>query len=363
VLDVVVFGATGYTGRLVACALARRGARFAVAGRNPAKLDALARETGAEDARVAAVGDVDGLSHGLADARVLLSCVGPFQELGDTAVRAALAAGVHYVDSTGEAVFVERLVSGYDRAARRSRVTIAPALAFDEVPADVAATLATAGMRAADLTLTYALPSRASRGTVRSSVGILTAPGSWLRDGRRVPVVTGKLDRWAPMPPPLGPRASFAAHMPEETLAPLHLDVNGVSTYFTTTPVRRRAFAVGLPLLRAAAARPTVRRVVEKTIQQAVGRPNSERSRRARWTILAEARADGMWRNVAVVGADVYGLSAELLAAGALHLAGSSDNEGGVRAPVQAIGLDRLQRELSQRGVTINVFQAVREGE
>jgi short subunit dehydrogenase-like uncharacterized protein len=176
VLDVVVFGATGYTGALVSHALARRGARFAVAGRNRARLEAVARDTGADAAHVAAVGDVDALAGALGNARVLLTCVGPFHALGDTAVRAALAAGVHYVDAAGEASFVAWLRSEHDAAARAAGVTLAPCFAFGEVPADVAATLATRGMHGADLTLTYALPSSASAGTVRAALDILTAP-------------------------------------------------------------------------------------------------------------------------------------------------------------------------------------------
>ncbi|CAN5666700.1 saccharopine dehydrogenase NADP-binding domain-containing protein [soil metagenome] len=357
VLDVLLFGATGHTGRLVAHALARRGARFAVAGRDRAGLEAIAGATGAADVHLAAVGDVPALAAAGRTARVLLSCVGPFAELGDTAVAAALEAGAHYVDSTGEAVFVARLVSERDRAARAAGVTLAPALAFDEVPADVAATLATQGMRQATVSLTYALPSQASAGTVLSALDILTAPGWWLRDGRWVPVHTGAGERWAPMPPPLGPCRSISASMAEARLAPLHLDVASVATYLTVGSARRAALKLGMPVLRRAMALPAARRAAQSALLRTVERPASGRAAKARWTVLAEARADGLRRNVVITGLDVYGLSAELLASGALAIARRDDPAVGVVAPTEAVGLTLLRDELMARGATIEVFE------
>jgi short subunit dehydrogenase-like uncharacterized protein len=357
VLDVLVFGATGYTGRLTVRSLARRGARFAVAGRDEAKLEALARATNAADARVAAVGDVPALAAALRDARVLLTCVGPFTELGDTAVEAALTAGVHYVDSTGEASFVRRLLSERDAAARAGGVALAPAMGFDDAPADVAATLATEGMTGAELTITYALPSRASRGTVLSALGILTTPETWLRNGERIPVSTGAVERWAPMPPPLGPRPSISMAMPEAYLAPLHLDVASVSTYVTVGTARRVVLKAGLPVLRAAMELSPARAAARAALVKAVTPPRAGEAARARWTVLAEATAANARRNVVVTGTDVYGLSAELLATGAMTLAHRDRLRGGVTAPVQSTGLQTLRDVLTAHGATIEVFE------
>ncbi|MBW3653632.1 MAG: saccharopine dehydrogenase NADP-binding domain-containing protein, partial [Actinobacteria bacterium] len=127
--DIVLFGATGYTGRLTAHALARRGASFAIAGRDRAKLEQLAATTGGPEVREAAVGDVTGLAAAIEDAKVMITCVGPFVALGDTAVEAALRARVHYIDSTGEGVFVDRLIAR-DRSARSAGIAMAPALGF-----------------------------------------------------------------------------------------------------------------------------------------------------------------------------------------------------------------------------------------
>jgi short subunit dehydrogenase-like uncharacterized protein len=356
VVDVVLFGATGYTGRLTARALGRRNASFAVAGRDPGRLEAVAEATGAVDVRTASVGDPSQLSRCLRDARVLLSCVGPFVALGDTGVDAALAAGVHYVDSTGEGAFVRRLLDTRDKRARAAGVKLAPAMAFDEVPADVACTKAVSDRGASDVTLTYALPSRASPGTVRASAEILAAPGTWLEDGGRRPVSTGDRSRWAPMPPPLGVRRSVSAHLAESHLAPLHLDVRSVRTYVTVGTITGRLLRAGLPALRVARRAPPVRRALEDVLAARVPRPDEAGNRPSRWTILAEANGGDRRCNVALAGANPYRLSAELLSAAALHLATEDRGGCGVKAPVQAVGLETLHRELVAHGVDIHTY-------
>lgn len=352
--DILLFGATGYTGRLTAEALAARSADFAIAGRNPAKLERLAQSCGSPETRVVSVGDVDGLVRALADVKVLITCVGPFVELGDTAAEAAIRAGVHYVDSTGEVTFIERLIEHYDARAKAAGVTMAPALGFDEVPADSAATLACEGMTEAELVLTYALPSVGSRGTVKSALGILTAGGTWISNGRPKTIRAGESTRWSPMPPPLGPKQAVGFPLAEGRLAPLHLDLRTLETYVTSDAVQRNLMRVGLPVLRLAG-----RAGGEKLMHAAVDRipegPN-DRQRQGKWTILAEARSGDTWRNVAISGADVYGLTAQFLSTGALALT-RERSEPGVVSPVQAVGIQTWQKEFEERGVAVDIYE------
>src|SRR5215207_812141 len=116
---IVVFGATGYTGRLVTESLLGRGARPVVAGRSAQRLRALAAELG-EDLEVAEA-DVDRpetvralVSRG----DVLVSTVGPFTRWGAPAVQAAVAAGAHYLDSTGEPAFIRQVFERFGRGAQ-----------------------------------------------------------------------------------------------------------------------------------------------------------------------------------------------------------------------------------------------------
>lgn len=354
--DVVLFGATGYTGRLTAHALARRNAPVALAGRNRKKLDELAAELPGADVRLAEVGDVSSLVRALAGARVLISCVGPFVELGDTAVRAALEAGVHYVDSTGEIKFISSLVER-DADARAAGIAMAPAMAFDEVPGDVAATLATEGFDRPELILTYAVPSHASSGTIRSTLGILVDAAPFIEDGRRVRVRLGERRRWAPMPPPLGPRMSISVPLAESCLAPRHIDLERLGVYATVGTAQDIALRAGWPVARRALSVPFVRGAAAKILTGILPEPSPAARVESKWTILAEARAGDAWRNVAVSGRDVYGLSGELLAAAALAMARDGYDRTGVLAPTQAVDVDTLQKELISLGASVEVFE------
>src|SRR5829696_6726555 len=104
---IVVFGATGYTGRLVSEALVGSGARPVLAARNAETLEGLAGELGGGlETQTADVGRPESLRALVERGDVLVSCVGPFNEYGDPAVEAAIDAGAHYIDSTGESRFI-----------------------------------------------------------------------------------------------------------------------------------------------------------------------------------------------------------------------------------------------------------------
>ncbi|MDP9067031.1 MAG: saccharopine dehydrogenase NADP-binding domain-containing protein [Actinomycetota bacterium] len=354
--DILLFGATGYTGRLTAHALARRGASFAIAGRNPDKLRSVARDTGEPEVRVAAVGDVGALVRALHDVKVMITCVGPFAELGWTAVEAALQAGVHYIDSTGEGVFIEQLLTRHSVAARERGIAMAPAMGFDEVPADVAATVATEGMGRARLVLTYAFPSSGSRGTMASALGIAGSEGTWIENGETRRVRPGEESRWAPMPAPLGPKPALSFPLAEAHLAPLHIDLESLQLYITTDPLQRFLLRAGFPFLKLASTAPG--RKIATTVVDRLPEGPSERQRTAgRWTILAEARTDPRWRNVVLTGRDVYGLTAEFLSAGAMRMTEDDFDLRGVVSPVQVMGIDRWRKEFLDHDVVVDVYE------
>src|SRR5688572_2797697 len=117
-LDLALYGATGFTGRLAARYLATRAPatlRWGLAGRDPARLDALRRELEATACPPAATLQVDATDRaaveGLARrARVVVSTAGPFARYSDPVVQACVAARADYVDITGETPWVRRLV-------------------------------------------------------------------------------------------------------------------------------------------------------------------------------------------------------------------------------------------------------------
>ena len=356
--DVLLFGATGYTGALTAEALARRGADFVVAGRNPEKLAAIAARTGASDARMVSVGDVDGLTAALHDVKALITTVGPFMQLGDTAAEAAVRAGVHYLDSTGESAFIERLGREFGDRASSAGIVMAPAMGFDEVPADVTASLAVDGMHEPDLVLTYAMPRRLSSGTARTlAANVVTRDGRWITDGQQVAVPTGSRTRWAPMPDPLGPKLSVSLPLAIGEIAPMHLDLKSLELYGVAGKIQAAGMRASMPIAKAALKTRPVQAAIGAVLDRLPAGPNEAQRRVDRWMILGEARSGDRWRNVAMSGADVYGLTAEMLAAGALKLAREGNDTSGVSAPVPAIGLDTLQKELIGLGVDIQTYE------
>jgi short subunit dehydrogenase-like uncharacterized protein len=138
--DIVLLGATGFTGRVVAeHLLARYGAgsglRWALAGRNPDKLAALRAELGAADLPivVADTDDAASMTAMAARAKVIATTAGPYQAHGEPVVAACAAAGADYVDITGETLWV-RAMFAYEAQAKATGARITPFCGFDSIP-------------------------------------------------------------------------------------------------------------------------------------------------------------------------------------------------------------------------------------
>lgn len=358
--DILLYGATGYTGRLTARALLERGANFALAGRNKDKLADLARTVGDPEMHVVPSGDRAALVQALDGAKVLLTCVGPFMALGETAVAAALEAGVHYLDSTGEGPFIASLIER-DEQARTAGIAMAPAMGFDEVPGDLACTLAAEGLDEPTLHVTYALPKTASAGTLRSIIGIVSSTGPWVENGRNREVRAGEEARWAPMPHPLGPRRAASFPLALCHLTPRHIEARSLRTYVTSGRAESLAMRAGVPLLGQLVKTP-VKGLLEKLVDTQPEGPDDEARATGKWTILVEARSDSGWRNIVVTGTDVYGLTAETLAAGAVRMSSNEFTGRGVLAPSEVLGSEATKEELMRFGVTFDAYVPVEEG-
>jgi saccharopine dehydrogenase (NAD+, L-glutamate forming) len=138
--DVVIFGATGFTGALTAEYLAAHadGLRWALAGRNRAKLEALAQRLGVDVPLLHAdVTDERSLRSVAEAARVVITTVGPYITYGEPLVAACAAAGTDYVDLTGEPEFVDRMYVRHHAEAEKSGARIVHACGFDSIPHDL----------------------------------------------------------------------------------------------------------------------------------------------------------------------------------------------------------------------------------
>jgi short subunit dehydrogenase-like uncharacterized protein len=142
--DVVVFGATGVTGRQVGTYLTEVGANWAAAGRDEAKLARTLEEVGAKPAATIAadIGDPASLEAMASRGKVVLNLVGPYTTLGRPVIAACVAAGAHYADLTGEIPFVREIIDEFDDAATQAGVKIVQVCGFEALPPDLAVRLA-----------------------------------------------------------------------------------------------------------------------------------------------------------------------------------------------------------------------------
>ncbi|MBA3872548.1 MAG: saccharopine dehydrogenase NADP-binding domain-containing protein [Anaerolineae bacterium] len=132
--DWMIYGATGYTGKLVAEEAVRRGHKPLLAGRSAAKLRPLAESLGLEYA-VVSLDDADALAKAVGSVELVYNAAGPFIFTSDPILKACLQTGVHYLDITGEVPVYQNAYS-YDAAAREKGIAIIPGVGFDVLPSD-----------------------------------------------------------------------------------------------------------------------------------------------------------------------------------------------------------------------------------
>jgi short subunit dehydrogenase-like uncharacterized protein len=140
-LDVVIYGATGFVGVLVAAHLAAHapaGTRIALAGRSPARLEELRARLGVDwPVIVADAADASALDTMAAAAHVVLTTVGPYAKYGRVLAHACASAGTDYVDLTGEVLFARASIDENHELARSTGARIVHSCGFDSIPSDL----------------------------------------------------------------------------------------------------------------------------------------------------------------------------------------------------------------------------------
>lgn len=144
--DVVIWGATGFTGRLVAEHLSRRlspepGKRWAIAGRDEAKLRQLREQIGEPELAmiVADARDIDQMQDLAGRTKAIATTVGPYSQYGNELVAACASVGTHYCDLAGEVPWVKRMIEAHQMAATASGAKIVSCCGFDSIPSDLGA--------------------------------------------------------------------------------------------------------------------------------------------------------------------------------------------------------------------------------
>jgi short subunit dehydrogenase-like uncharacterized protein len=345
---VVLFGATGYTGRLVAEAMVERGMRPVLAARGRDKLEALAGELGGGfETAVADVSDPPSVSALVERGDVLVTTVGPFTRWGTPAAAAATTAGAHYLDSTGESAFIREVFERYGPAAERAGCGMLTAFGYDWVPGNLAGALALreAGEEAVRVDVGYfftgqARPSGGTQATMATSLG---KPGFAFRDGRVTTERMAKRVRSFPVRSKQREAISVGSseHFALPRVASQLREVNVYLGWFGPLARPMQVFSLGASL---PGASQLLGLVGEKLVKGSTGGPDAEARSKSGSHIVAIAY-DGAGRELAevhVAGVDGYTFTGRILAWGAERAAEGGLQGAGALGPVGGFGLVAL---------------------
>ncbi|MFW6869800.1 saccharopine dehydrogenase family protein [Nocardioides sp. CPCC 206347] len=384
--DIVLFGATGFTGGLTADYLAEhapKDLRWALAGRNEKKLEAVrSRLAGVNPALadlpllVADAADAAALAEVVATTQVVATTVGPYIEYGGPLVAACAAAGTDYVDLTGEPEFVDRTYVEHNAAAEGSGARIVHCCGFDSIPHDLGAYFTIKELAkevGGELTAPVEM-----RGVVRSKAGFsggtfhsaLTA----FSRARQMKEASGARRKMEPRPEGRRSRASAGRPrrdselgywlLPLPTIDPFVVARSGAAlpsygpaftySHFAGTKTLRYAAggAVGASGLAVASQVPPLRNALLKRVPQGEG-PSASRREKSWFTVDFVAESAGTSVRTRVSGGDPgYTETAKMLAEAALCLAlDDNPNVSGQVTTATAMG-DKLLGRLERAGIS-----------
>jgi short subunit dehydrogenase-like uncharacterized protein len=361
---IAVYGATGYTGRLVAAELKAAKADFVLAGRSAAKLEALARELGdAPPVRAASLDDPEALRDLLGDCAAVIGCAGPFTLCGEPVLRAAVETSTHYIDTTGEQPYMKMALERYGPPAERAGVAVIPGMGFDYMPGDMIASLTAQGMGEVDeVALAYAASNFiATRGTTLSTLEILKGGDVEWRKLQWLPADQSVGRGSFTFPEPIGRQRMIRYPAGEQVTVPRHVATRRVRTSISAGSIAPAGVGPLLPLITrptGLAMRTPLRRLFGTLINRLPEGPGPEDRATARFTIVCDVTRGRTRRRGVIRGADVYGLTAASVArAGSIAAEGGIPRSGGL-APSQAFDPSRFLGEMRRFDVEWELEEA-----
>jgi short subunit dehydrogenase-like uncharacterized protein len=403
--DIILFGATGFTGALVAQRLAAMSPlRWAIAGRNADKLRKVAdslsafRTSGTEPPAILiadAASTPDLLA--LADrTRVIVSTVGPYARHGSELVAACVERGTHYCDLTGEVPWVRKMIDQHHQAAQRAGACIVHCCGFDSIPSDMSVWLlqqalhAATGQSASDVVGYFSdLRGGASGGTIDSMRGVVDAavadkgirrllanpfalvPSASVERDQRYQEIALGIDRPRSLATAPFLMSSVNSRVVYRSASLLADNPTNAAPYGTDFAYREgQSFPLGVRNMVNAAGMtavakglliafgvPFLRKIVDKRLPAVGTGPSAKQRERGRYTFTAYGEAGG--QKMSARFSDImdpgYGSASKMLAAAATCLAFDKlSSTGGVVTPSVAMG-NALSNRLQAAGITIYV--------
>ncbi|HVU04281.1 MAG TPA: saccharopine dehydrogenase NADP-binding domain-containing protein [Polyangiaceae bacterium] len=284
----LIYGANGFTGRLLAERAKERGLRPILAGRNPDDVTLLGKELGLP-VRIFGLDSAPALRAGLEGVSLVLHAAGPYSKTSRPMVDACLAGSVHYLDITGEYAVLEAVLAR-DAEAKSRGVVLLPAVGFDVVPTDcMAKTLANALPDAKRLELAFTGGMLPSPGTAKTAVEGLSLGAKVREDGA---LVTLSAPRTRKIPFRSG--AQFGMSIPWGDLVTAYRSTNIPDiTVYTVVP---RAAARGARFLKYAApllSKPAVTEFLKRQVEKRATGPSADQRRTARMWIWGRVENAG----------------------------------------------------------------------
>jgi short subunit dehydrogenase-like uncharacterized protein len=348
-----LYGANGYTGRLIAAEAVRRGHRPVLAGRNAAQLRAMGAELGLP-VRAFALDDPNVVRQALKGQDLVLHCAGPFSATSAPMLDACLAVKAHYLDITGE-IGVFAACHARDADAQAAGIVVHPGAGFDVVPTDcLAARLKQALPDAVELVLAFEAGGGPSPGTAKTGVEGLGQGGRARIDGqlRKVPLAwkTRKFDRAKTGE---APDLRLAMTIPWGDLytAWVSTGIPNIETYMGVSPAtvsRLRMLRKLGPLLGFG----PVQALMKSRVSASVPGPTAEQRARSITTVWGEVRdAAGRTRSERLRTPNGYDLTVTASLGIVERLLRGEKVEGGYYTPSKLMGADYV---LSLPGVSLD---------
>lgn len=333
---IAVYGATGHTGKYVTAELRRRGITPILVGRDAGRL----REVGAPgaDIRVANLDDHDALVSAFTGADTVISSLPAYVTHGEPVLAAAIDAGAHYVDMSGEQLFVKRVFDEYAARAEAAGVTLVPGVTDSNLPGDLLGYLTARRVSGpAEIVISHKSTSggNGSKGSARTVFASLDwfRSGGWhYEDGEWR---TGGTARHTELTFPGETEATAVAKFPQPPVLtiPRHTDVSYVEGVLDTAILGHLS------------------EFTAETIESMPDEPSSD----LRYNLVVDARgADGHTVRGVVSGADSYRDSALMAVEAATRLASGSAKAGALAA-AEAFDAEDFLNALGIHGISWRV--------
>lgn len=324
---VAVIGANGHTGRFVVAELIRRGLRPVAIGRSAGRLaDAGFPERGVE-CREAAVEDDAALDRALAGVAAVINCAGPFMDTADAVVRAALRAGIHYLDVTAEQPSVQATFERHERAARDAGVVVIPAMGFYGGLADLLVATVMGELDHADaieihVALDTWLPTKGTRVTGEKNTALRLA----ISGGQLTPMQQPPAEKVSVLPAPFGRQTFVELPFSEVPLIAKHVRTKELHAFLSTTALRDvRDPSTPAP------------QAVDETGRSA-----------QRFAVEVIVTLGGMRRRIIAQGQDIYAVTAPIICEAAQRILSGDIRDTGAKPPAAIFNAASFLRALDQ---------------